>query len=71
VAASAKAGWDLLLKEDPDALWAAIYMNLCLAPVNVRVAKPTSQDDEDEGGSEGEDNDEDEDDTEDEDDDTH
>ncbi|RYD65742.1 MAG: hypothetical protein EOP84_31675 [Verrucomicrobiaceae bacterium] len=39
VAASAKVGWDLLLKEDPNALWAAIYLNLCLAPVSVRVAK--------------------------------
>jgi hypothetical protein len=47
VAASAKVGWDLLMKEDPNALWAAIYMNLCLSPVSVRVAKASAEDGED------------------------
>lgn len=51
VAASAKAGWDLLLKEDPDALWTAIYLNLCTTPVNVRVAK-AEEDDEREADQE-------------------
>lgn len=59
VAASAKAGWDLLMKEDPNALWAAIYMNLCLAPVSVRVSKASAEDED--GDSEGEDRDDDDD----------
>jgi hypothetical protein len=55
VAGSAKAGWDLLLKEDPNALWAAIYLNLCTVPVNVRVAKTQVDEDQvNEGGDEGE-----------------
>jgi hypothetical protein len=59
VAASAKAGWDLLLKEDPNALWAAIYLNLCLQPISVRVSKvsPEAEDgvtDEEEEESESE-----------------
>lgn len=57
VAASAKAGWDLLMKEDPNALWAAIYMNLCLAPVSVRVSNASAEDEE--GDSEDEDRDDD------------
>ncbi|HEX8312617.1 MAG TPA: hypothetical protein VF614_14945 [Chthoniobacteraceae bacterium] len=52
VAASAKVGWDLLMKEDPKALWESIYLNLCLAPVSVRVAKSTGED-----GDEGDDTD--------------
>ncbi len=50
VAASAKAGWDLLMKEDPNALWAAIYMNLCLAPVSVRVKAIAEDEDAYDGG---------------------
>jgi hypothetical protein len=59
VAASAKVGWDLLMKEDPNALWAAIYMNLCVAPVSVRVAKASAEDED--GDSDGEDRDDDDD----------
>lgn len=58
VAASAKVGWDLLLKEDPNALWAAIYLNLCLAPISVRVAKVSTEDGD---GDADNDNDEDDD----------
>lgn len=49
VAASAKVGWDLLMKEDPNALWAAIYLNLCLSPISVRVSKATSEDEDGDG----------------------
>lgn len=62
VAASAKAGWDLLLKEDPNALWAAIYLNLCTAPVSVRVAKSGVDEDHTNQNEEQEDEDEPEDD---------
>jgi len=66
VAASAKAGWDLLLQEDPNALWAAIYLNLCLQPISVRVAKVTSEEHDepaDDQESESEEPDDDDDDT--------
>ncbi len=46
ISASAKDGWDLLLKKDPNALWAAIYLNLCIAPVSVRVSKIAAPEDE-------------------------
>jgi hypothetical protein len=57
VAAAAKSGWDLLLKEDPNALWAAIYLNLCLKPVSVRVAKVTAEDESRDGDDETSDTD--------------
>lgn len=69
VAASAKAGWDLLMQNDPDALWTAIYLNLCTAPVNVRVAKAAASDEEGEAHDEdGDDEEDDEPDTDDDDD---
>ncbi|MDB6153204.1 MAG: hypothetical protein JWL90_1657 [Chthoniobacteraceae bacterium] len=46
VAASAKVGWDLLFKENPGALWAAIYLNLCVKAASVRVAAVREDDDE-------------------------
>jgi hypothetical protein len=63
VAASAKVGWDFLLKEDPNALWAAIYLNLCTSPVSVRVSKAAAPDDEadlEDADDDGEDEDDDE-----------
>lgn len=66
VAAQAKAGWDFLLKEDPESLWAAIYLNLCVPQVSVRVAKVKS---ENEDGEPSDGADEDEDDNEDDEDD--
>ena len=62
VAASAKVGWDLLMKEDPNALWAAIYLNLCLAPISVRVAKVSTDEDGDGDNENDEDDDRDDDD---------
>lgn len=64
VAASAKPGWDLLMKEDPNALWAAIYLNLCLKPVSVRVAKATSEDESGDGDDQNSDTDDQDDDDE-------
>jgi len=69
VAASAKAGWDLLMKEDPNALWAAIYLNLCISPVSVRVSKAKAVDEAGESDDEDEGYDQDEDDSDDTDDD--
>lgn len=67
VAAQAKAAWDYLLKEDPESLWAAIYLNLCVAPVSVRVAKARSENgdgesDDESGGDDDSDNDDEDDD---------
>jgi hypothetical protein len=46
VAASAKLGWDILFKENPGALWAAIYLNLCVKTASVRVAAVRDEDGE-------------------------
>jgi hypothetical protein len=63
VAASAKMGWDFLLKADPNALWAAIYLNLCTSPISVRVSNASAPEDEDraemeDSGADDEDDDE-------------
>jgi hypothetical protein len=34
------------MKADPDALWAAIYLNLCTSPISVRVSKAGALEDE-------------------------
>jgi hypothetical protein len=63
VAASAKEGWDFLLKEDPTALWAAIYLNLCTSPVSVRVSKASARDedvDDEDADDDGDDTEDDE-----------
>jgi len=61
VAASAKAGWDSLLQESPDALWLAIQMNLAgwKAPMS-RKAEDGLEEEEQEDHNDLEENEDDE-----------
>lgn len=56
VAASAKAGWDSLLQNSPDALWMAIQLNLAGWKVPTSKAQDEDADEADEDNLEDEEN---------------